>query len=249
MIAAALAARQDRRALAALRESAGVLAAAARANLRPKYDLTISGGLANTYDNPLFRFLPDELHPIYSDFEGFRPPGLAPVRFATPRGFYRSITGRWEPFLNVQITYELPFFNNTLAGRSLQAEASVRRSTIEAQNLDRLIRDSIMQTTGTLDASAAAIERRRFVISRQRDVLAGALQQLRSGEATVLDVISTEADLTREQVTLVDDLLAYFSTLARLQFETGQLVRFDGEGLASEALVFTPGTYVSGVKP
>lgn len=249
MIKAALAARQDRRALAALRDAAGILATAARADLRPKYDLTIKGGLANTYDNPLFRFLPDELHPIYSDFEVFPPPGLPPVRFATPSGFYRSVTGRWEPFLGLQITYELPYRNHTYAGRSLQAEANVRRSTIQVQDLDRLIRDSITQMTGSLEASAAAIERRRFVIGRQRDVLAGALQQLRAGEATVLDVISTEADLTREQVQLVDDLLAYFSALARLQFEAGELVRFDGEGLESEALVFTPGTFVSGGKP
>lgn len=249
MITAALAARHDRRAIAALRDASGILANAARADLRPRYDMTISSGLSNTYDNPLFRFLPDELHPIYSDFEVFPPPGLDPVRFATPTGFGRSLTGRWEPFVKVQMNYELPFSNNRYAGRNLQAESNVRRSTIEVQDLDRRIRDGLTRLTGTLGANAAAIERRRFVIDRQREVLQGALQQLRAGEATVIDVISTEADLTREQEQLVDDLLTYFSTLARLQFETGELVRYDGEGLASEAAVFIPDSYVSGGKP
>jgi outer membrane protein TolC len=248
MIKAALASRHDRRAIAALRDASGILANAARADLRQRYDMTFSGGLSNTYDNPLFRFLPDELHPIYSDFEVFPPPGLDPVRFATPTGFGRSLTGRWEPFVNVKISYELPFTNNKYAGRSMQAESNVRRSTIEVQDLDRRIRDSITRLTGTLDANASAIERRRFVIDRQREVLLGAMQQLRAGEATVIDVISTESDLTREQEQLVDDLLTYFSTLARLQFETGELVRYDGEGLPSETAVFTPNSYVSGGK-
>jgi len=248
MIKAAVAARHDRRAIAALRDASGILANAARADLRQRYDVTLSGGLSNTYDNPLFRFMPDELHPIYSDFEVFPPRGLDPVRFATPQGFGRSLTGRFEPFVNVKITYELPFANNKYAGRSLQAESNVRRSTIEVLDLDRRIRDSIIRLTGTLDANVAGIERRRFVIDRQRAVLQGALQQLRAGESTVIDVISTEADLTREQEQLVQDLLTYFSTLARLQFETGDLVRYDGEGLASEAAVFTPDSYVSGGK-
>jgi outer membrane protein TolC len=249
MIKAAVAARHDRRAIAALREASGILANAARADLRQRYDVTLSGGLSNTYDNPLFRFMPDELHPIYSDFEVFPPRGLDPVRFATPAGFGRSLTGRWEPFVNVKINYELPFANNIYAGRSQQAESNVRRSAIEVQDLDRRIRDSIVRLTGTLDANAAGIERRRFVIARQREVLQGALLQLRAGETTVIDVISTEADLTREQGQLVDDLLTYFSTLARLQFETGELVRYDGEGLPTEAAVFMPGSYVSGGKP
>ena len=248
MVTAALAARHDRRAIAALREASGILANAARADLRPRYDVTFSGGLANTYDNPLFRFMPDELHPIYSDFEVFPPPGLDPVRFATPTGFGRSLTGRWEPFVNVKMNYELPFSNNRYAGRSFQADSNVRRSTIEVQDLDRRIRDSIFRLTGTLTANAAAIERRRFVIARQREVLQGSLQQLRAGEGTVIDFLSTELDLTREQEQLVDDLLTYFSTLARLQFETGELVRYDGEGLESEAVVFTPDSYVSGGK-
>ncbi|MEX2271273.1 MAG: TolC family protein [Vicinamibacterales bacterium] len=249
MIKAALAARQDRRALSALRDAAGILATAARADLRARYDMTISGGLSNTYDNPLFRFMPDELHPIYSDFAVFPPPGLSPVRFATPQGFYRSLTGRWEPFVKVQISYELPFRKNRYIGRSLQAEANVRRSTIEGQDLDRLTRDSIMRVTGSLNSRAAAIERRRFAIERQRDVLQNSLAQLRAGEATVMDLIATDEDLTREQVLLVDDLLAYFSTLARLQFDTGELMRYDGEALASEALLFNATTYVIGGRP
>lgn len=248
MFTAAIAARHDRRAIAALREASGILANAARADLRPRYDLTISGGLSNTYDNPLFRFLSDELHPIYSDFEVFPPPGLDPVRFATPGGFGRSLTGRWEPFVNFKMNYELPFTNNRYGGRTMQAESNVRRSTIEVQDLDRRIRDSITRLTGTLDANAAAIERRRFVIDRQREVLSGSMQQLKGGEATVIDILSTELDLTREQEQLISDLLTYFSTLARLQFETGELVRYDGEGLDSEAAVFTPDSYVSGGK-
>lgn len=245
MVGRAVAARQDRRALHALREAAGVLAAAARADLRPRYDLTISGGLSNTYDNPLFRFMPDELHPIYSDFAPIPAPGQAPTRFATPRGFYRSVSGRWEPFLGVQMSYELPRGNRAWLGRSLQMESQVRRSAIELEDLDRVVRDAIAAASGALDAAAATIERRQVVIARQQETLAGTLEQFRAGEATLLDVIVTEDALTREQVQLVADRLAYFGTLARLQFEAGELLRVEDEGLDSETLVFAPGAFVT----
>jgi outer membrane protein TolC len=230
-----------------LKEAAGVLARAAQADRRPRFDATFSGGLSNTYDNPLFHYLPDELFPIFTNLPKpeIPPPTVEPSRFAALRGFGRSLNGRWEPFFKVAVTYELPFGNNRSGGRALQAQASLQSSTVQAADIDRLILDNVTQAAGALRATAETILRRRETIELQRTTLDGALARMRGGELSLIDTLTTEDDLKREQVQLVEDQLQYFSTLARLRFETGQLVTIDGEGAPALGLTFSSREFIT----
>lgn len=243
----ALNGRHDRRALQLLKEAAGLMANAAQADLRRRYDVTFSGGLGNTYDNPLFRFMSDELNPIFSNLPRAVAvsPTLPPTRFSSLNGFGRALTGRWEPFFTTSFNYELPYANQRFRGRALQSESNLRRSTIEMDNIDRVIRDNVTHAAGSLRFTAETIQHRRTTIDLQRQTLDGALTRLRSGDLSLIDTLTTEDDLTREQVQLVEDLLNYFATLARLRFETGQLITIEGEGAPSEGINFSSREFIT----
>jgi outer membrane protein TolC len=247
LMAAAMNGRRDRRALQLLKEAAGLLARAAQADRRPRFDATFSGGLSNTYSNPLFHYLPDELFPIFTSLPKpeVQPPSLPPSRFAAIRGFGRSLSGRWEPFFTVAVTYELPFGNNRYGGRALQAEASLQRSTVQAADIDRVILDNVTHAAGSLRSTAETILRRRETIELQRTTLDGALARMRGGDLSLIDTLTTEDDLKREQVQLVEDQLQYFSTLARLRFETGQLITVEGEGAPALGLSFSSREFIT----
>ena len=74
--------------------------------------------------------------------------------------------------------------------------------------------------------------------------LDGTFSQLRAGESTVIDTLNTEADLLNDQTALIRAQQLYLSALARLRFESGQLVTFSGLGEPAETLRFVPTDFV-----
>ena len=234
--------RYDRRALARLRDASAVLAAAGRANLRPRFDLSLRGGMANTYESPLFFFLPDERQPIISpDPQTFPERG---VRFGVPTGFYRSITGRYEPFAFASMTFELPFGNNAARGRLMQAQANLQSADIQATRLDRVARENIVASEGALRRAAESIELLRTSVSASEQTLSATMEQLRIGEATLFNTIRTEDEVLNDRLELIRMLQSYYQTLARLKFEAGTLVSVEGAGGAGETLVFNAAEFV-----
>lgn len=228
--------RYDRRALARLRDASSVLAAAGRANLRGRFDFSVRGGMANTYESPLFFYLPDERAPIISpDPQTFPEPG---VRFGVPTGFYRSVTGRYEPFAFASMTIELPFGNNAARGRLLQAQANLQSAEIQATRLDRVARENIVASEAALRRAADAIELLRTSVSAGEQTLTSTMEQMRIGEATLFNTIRTEDEVLTDRVELLRLLQSYYQTLARLKFEAGTLVSVEGAGGAGEAFVF-----------
>jgi len=59
----------------------------------------------------------------------------------------------------------------------------------------------------------------------------GALQSFEIRESTLFDALLTEEDTTQDKLQLIGQRQIYFSTLARLKFETGELLTFDGPGV------------------
>ena len=103
LIASAMESRRDRLALDQARRASAELARGARADTRRVYDLNFSGGFADAYESENFRYLADERNPIFSELN---PPKEFDEthRFYSPKGYFRSLSGRWEPFVTGSIS-------------------------------------------------------------------------------------------------------------------------------------------------
>jgi outer membrane protein TolC len=231
--------RLDPRALQGLEEASRVLAAAAVADLRYQLDLSITGGMSTFYESPFARYLPDEVNPIFSEIAPPATPPGRPVRYYSGRGFARSLTGEWNPFVRAMVTVNLPFANRAARGRAAQAGASLTRSQIERLDLDRRIRDTVSQVGGVVRALGGVIERRRAATDALQRSLDASIQQFEIGELTLLDTLVTEETLTTERLQLTADLQLYASAAARLAFETASLIQFDALGTPLEKIAFS----------
>ncbi|MPZ19033.1 MAG: hypothetical protein GEV06_14130 [Luteitalea sp.] len=236
--------RRDTRALERVREASDALARAARANLRRTFTFNLSGGFSNLYESPFPRFLPDEEDPIYSDFEPL-PERDSPARYYSPRGVYRSMLGRWEPFVVAQLTVSFPFGNNRAKGRLAQAEATLRSAEIELADTERVIRQNVVEVRNTMQTTREAVEHYREVVENVLETRDGSRQLFEAGEITLIDALVTEDEATTDQLTLVRQLQLYFSTLARLKYEAGEIVSFANEGTDAEAVQFSATDFVS----
>ena len=155
-----------------------------------------------------------------------------------------QLTGRWEPFVTASISFDIPIGNNAAKGRLAQAQATLRSSEIQYRDRTRLIGDNITGVVQTLRAAAEGVLRAREAVERTTATYEGALAQLRAGELTLIDTLTTEEELLGDQTELLRQQQVYLSTLARLRFESGQLVSFSGLGDASESLRFLPTEFV-----
>ena len=225
------------------RRASAELAAGARDDTRRVYDLNFSGGLSQAYESEVFRFLPDEQNPIFSELNPPTPFDET-HRYYSPRGYWRGLSGRWEPFVTASISFEIPLGNNAAKGRLAQAHATLRSSEIQFRDRTRLIGDNITGVVQTLRAAAEGVVRAREAVERTTATYDGALTQLRAGELTLIDTLTTEEELLGDQTELLRQQQVYLSTLARLRFEAGQLVTFSGMGDASESLRFLPTEFV-----
>ena len=207
------------------------------ANLRRRYDFSVNGGYANIYDSPIFRFLPDEQNPVI-------PASSAVVERAihyySPTGYYRAIKGRYEPFINAQFSVNLPFGNNGARGRLRQAESTLAASRIDSQDLNRSIRENVVDVAGQLERSAASLERWQAAVRADEETLQNVLQRFEIREVTLIDALVTEEATMRDKLQLISQRQVYLSTLARLKFETGELLTFDTEGPSIRTFKFDP---------
>jgi outer membrane protein TolC len=226
LIAQALALRRDVRARARRLEATEILAAGARAGMKRRYDFNVNAGISNLYDTPVYRFLPDEQGTII-------PPSTPPraaIRFYSPSGYYNAIIGRYEPFVVAQFQFQFPFKNSSARGRFQQAEANMTSTRVDAVDLTRSIRDNVVDLTDQIRQSAAAIERWQAAVRADDQALQGVLQRFEIREVKLIDTLLTEEAATQDRLQLISQWQKYFSALARLKFETGELLTFGSEG-------------------
>jgi len=237
LIDVALDERRDTLALSQALDAQQFLTNAARADLKRRIDFTATGGMTTFYESPFFRFLPDEL-----DVED--RPTESPLRFYNPRGFIRSLNRDYKPFFRVQLTFDLPFKNNVAKGRLLREQSLLTLNQIGLTDLERTVRNKVIEVRGTLDRAAAALLLRRETVAHYDDTLDSARARYQSGDITIVDMLITEEDLLREQLELVRDLQVYLSILARLRFETGTLITYEQENTSLEFAAFDPSSFV-----
>jgi outer membrane protein TolC len=229
LVRQAFAQRRDLTAVGRFRNASQVLTAAAKADLKRRFDLSLSGGLSTLYESPFFRVVPQEEDP---------PPRTTYVDYFAPAGYWRSVNGAWEPFVRAELSFDVPFGNNFARGRLLQQESSQTMSEIRLRDLERLIRQNVIELLGTLQKAGEALTRRREAVGYYEQTLANALAGYETGDINLVDMLLTEEELTREKTELVRATQLYLSLLARLKFETGELVRFRGEGTPQEVAEF-----------
>jgi outer membrane protein TolC len=249
----ALAARRDARAAEERRSAAAALTAGAEADRKPRLDFSWSAGFTNLYESPFFKFLPDEAGPVINNnsavpipsLTGSSLPPLSPVRYFSPRGYARVLSGRYEPFFTIGVTIQLPFGNHAAEGRALQARATLESRTINAVDLRRVIGENIVSVGNSVQRTAAAVAAWQDAVTNGDRTLEGALQRFQTGDLTLIDTLLTEEELTFDKLQLLRQRQTYFSAVARLKFEAGDLVVFDQEGLPSEVVRFLPATFVA----
>ena len=106
--------------------------------------------------------------------------------------------------------------------------------------LSRATGENLVAATGSLAMAADAIARSRTTVEQSEQTLVGTLASFDGNEATLLDTLLTEEEVTRARLELVRQQQLYASTYVRLRFEAGDLVTFEQEGTAGERARFDP---------
>jgi outer membrane protein TolC len=200
LVQQALEKRADLEADRRLELAAGYLVVAARNNLKPELDFNAGGGYA----------------------------GLAEGAPATAyeRAFY---TGRYSPSFNISLSLQWPVGNSQARGVLVAQLAQQSAAQISTHDLAATIASNVTtQVVGlqrSVEQLAEGIEAvRRYTIAVQNE-----LTKRRLGTATLLDVLNTEDRLTNAQLNEVLYRQTYANAIAQLRFETGGLVRKDGD--------------------
>lgn len=228
--------RRDLRAAAHLVEAADILTRASRADLKPRTDLFISGGLSTLYESPIFKVFPEELdEPRTESF----------VDYYSPRGLARSFAGSWDPFVVVGVTFEIPFGNNSARGRLRRDQASLRSNQIRESDLERVIEGSVVSLTVALQRARESVFRHRESIGFLEQTLQSTLAQYEAGDVSLIDTLTTEEELTNEQIQVSLATQIYLSLVTRLKFELGDLVEFNEQNTARETTDFEATDFVS----
>ena len=236
----AVSARRDLKALQYLQDASRVFAAAAESDLKRRIDLSTSIGLSSLYESPFFA--------ADAGDRDLTSPGVAdvfsvhdsPVHYYSPSGFVRAFGGGWNPFASVSLTFELPFGNNRARGLATQARSSRTQSDIESSNLERFIREAVVDVKHGLERSFQIVQQRQRAVSLYQQTLENALQLFEGGEVTLIDALLSEQDLTVERLSLVRSQQVLLSLVARQKFENGGLVGFEAEETDAEMIAFDP---------
>jgi outer membrane protein TolC len=144
----------------------------------------------------------------------------------------------------MSLTVELPFVNNAARGRAAQTRADVRSREIDIADLARSIRENIIGVSGGVELTLAALARAEAAAKADDEMLAGTLDLFKVGEVTLLDMLLTEQQVTSDKLEVLRLRQSYVGALARLRFETGELVRFVTNGTGADVLAFEPAGFI-----
>lgn len=212
-LAVALRRRQDYRAAVQRVAAAQAAYVAAQRDLLPDLDLSLAAG--------------------YSGLDE----GSAPDEFL--RGFANSIHGA-----NVAATlaYAWPVGNNAARGTLLLREAAWRQQALNADNLARGIRSSIITLTGSIQRLLATLASSDAAYRAYATAVENEKKKYLLGNSTLLNIISYEDRLTGARLSVLDVQQELARSVAQLRHETGTLVATGGSEarVAATALTMLP---------
>lgn len=196
-------ARSNRQDLAAAQASvvaSDILVRTASANLRFPIDLTLNAsfsGFAESFDTRLY----------------------------DPSGYWDAMAGRIAgPSFRIGLRFALPFRNRTAKGRLLQARAAQAQGQITERDLDRQIWLRLQDVVASLLRKRAELARLHQTLDSQEATFEVSMERYRLGEQTLIDLLSTEQQLTAVRLAVVAAATDLSILQAQLQFESGMLL-------------------------
>jgi outer membrane protein TolC len=137
---------------------------------------------------------------------------------------------RWVgPSNDIQLEFEQPFGNNQAGGRHAQRQAEARQRQIDTSRSAREIALNVLGVAESVSLARARVTHAQGAVTAYEQTGVGEVERFRAGEATLIDVILTEAEQTDAQLALVTARQDLASLIAQLRFESGTLIRVDAQ--------------------
>jgi outer membrane protein TolC len=158
---------------------------------------------------------------------------------ALDEGSGRNALDRWVgPSVGVSLQFEKPFGNNLLRGQLAQRQAEAAQRRIDQSDLARRINLGVVQSVGTLQETAARVQQANQAVTLFQAVIDAQFQRLQSGDASVIDTVTTEQQQVDSRLALVSARLELARQIAELRFRTGTLT--SGRDVRGPDLVTVP---------
>ena len=196
----ALANRWDLKAAQEATRASDILVDSARANLRHQVDLTLSAQYQGFHES-----FTDRLY----DFKGFEEAATG------------LISG---PSFAIRFRWAIPVKNRAARGRLAQAQASAERSRITETDIGRGIRLDIYALLGRYSATLEEYTHLVATLDSLESTLNASLERFRGSDLTLIDVLTTESQLTDARLQVLDRERQLASLRSQLQFLSGELI-------------------------
>jgi len=195
LVAQALERRDDLKALALRQESAKVLMASARHNLKPQLDLAASIGVSGLQEGS-----------SGNDFYHGMNRGNSPV----------------DPYASIGVT--VPLGNNMARGLVVQRRSAYNRALIQTNDLTRTIASNVVLAVSVLRSRARELAKEQEAVRLYLKAVENEKEKRKLGTSTLIDVIETEDRLTRSLLNMIGQQSNYAIALIQLRFQTGTLI-------------------------
>ena len=119
--------------------------------------------------------------------------------------------------------------NDTARGQLASQEAISRQNRIITTNLERNIKNSVLDVFNSLKKTVQEVELGNDSTQSYAATMASELEKYKRGYSTLIDTILTEERVTNARLQLVTSKELYAKFIARLRFETATLFREDGQ--------------------
>jgi outer membrane protein TolC len=107
--------------------------------------------------------------------------------------------------------------------------ASLNQSAIDAADLGRNVALNVERLALSLQLAAERLKRAQEAVGFYDKTIDSEQQKLKAGDSTLVDTVLTEQQTTSARLAYVQAQQEFATTLARLRFESGQLVLREGE--------------------
>ncbi len=162
-------------------------------------------------------------------------------RFYDLEGFWKAASGKTAgPSYGLALRFAIPFGNNREKGRLLQAESNLDTAEIESADLGRTIGISVHQAIAALNRARRELEQREINLENQRKTLEASLELLKVGDITVIDMLTTEDQLTQARLDWIEAARAFAELQTQLRYETNTLLGEPGYDANPRSLELRP---------
>lgn len=141
------------------------------------------------------------------------------------------------------LVYVIPVQGNVHSGQVRQRAALADQARLELDALLMAVKVGIAVQRANLSSAMLQLEQQQRQVMLQAQVFANERKKYRLGLATVLDLLTVEARLTSDELTVIDARRRLAQALVGYRFETGTLLDADGDPqqLDLQSLTTLPG--------